>query len=625
MKATDWLGWRVVAALSLIACVVTVAVEVVVAQPPRKFGGTYADLDPRRQALVADWVARFVRTTGQALEPGPFYDDILTLSTKTTFDAVTHALMTTRLTDGGGADLGDALALVEQVESVRGEVAGAPGDRQFRLYVRLTEDAADILGRSQQFRRAGDNAVYHKGYPINFRGQGGVPSVQVSIARDRRRADVDVDYRSPSFPNGLFNGHLTASNSDVRAGNNYDRHLNRWTGFESWWRSLFGVRTTRADEAVPESSPLALPTTPRAGQRSIDVMVEDFLTAWLVEGDVVAAMGYVSERAYACLAQDLDDPSTLDRGLAPFKLMVDLKTARDALDTPPAALADVIVGTRLTAPALKVVTQPHHAQFVIYAVPDDVAAAFDCESRLSLGDPGRARRDYGTYYGATFYLQRETHYPVALLWARVGGFWKIVSWQIGSNEATGPAAEPVAVPAIARVKADPSLARAARDFVENWLVRKDTDAAFRAVAPSAYACYDLERGPAEPPSTSPEDAGAKLQASLARSGTALGTSARLDAVMSPADPVHPALRLMTHRDDRIYTLASVPDALADAAECAAQVRGDAIADPLPLEYGNAVAMMMRFKTRSGDAPVLRLLWRRLDGTWRITAYGVEHP
>ena len=43
-------------------------------------------------------------------------------------------------------------------------------------------------------------------------------------------------------------------------------------------------------------------------------MVPDFLQAWLVEGNVVAAMGYVSERSYACLAQDapIRLPSTAD-------------------------------------------------------------------------------------------------------------------------------------------------------------------------------------------------------------------------------------------------------------------------------------------------------------------------
>ena len=48
---------------------------------------------------------------------------------------------------------------------------------------------------------------------------------------DGRLADVDVDYRGSSFPVMLFNGHLSAANSDVRAGNNAERHAARWTGF----------------------------------------------------------------------------------------------------------------------------------------------------------------------------------------------------------------------------------------------------------------------------------------------------------------------------------------------------------------------------------------------------------
>ena len=81
---------------------------------------------------------------------------------------------------------------------------------------------------SHEFMRDADNSIYHQGYPIDYREQGGTPSIRFSVALDNWRADIDVDYRSSSFPTALFNGHLTASNSDVRAGDNYDRHANRW-------------------------------------------------------------------------------------------------------------------------------------------------------------------------------------------------------------------------------------------------------------------------------------------------------------------------------------------------------------------------------------------------------------
>ena len=44
---------------------------------------------------------------------------------------------------------------------------------------------------------------------------------------------------------------------------------------------------------------------------------------------------------------------------------------------------------------------------------------------------------------------------------------------------------------------------------------------------------------------------------------------------------------------------------------------------MPLVYGNGFGTIVRFKTRAGEAPVLRLLWRKEDGLWRITSYGVE--
>jgi hypothetical protein len=592
-------------------------------QPPR-FGGAYSGLESRRQALVDNWVGRFVRTTGLKMEPGPFYDEIVSLSTKTTFDAVTHALLTTKLTDRSGASLGDALALVERLDSVRGEVAGVPGDRQFRLYVRLVSGALETLARSQQFKRAADNAVYHKGYPTNYREQSGVPSIQFSVALDGRQADIDVDYRRPTFPVGLFNGHLTASNSDVRAGNNYDKHVNRWSGFQNWWRSFFGVRQERAPEEVAAANPLAGMRTPRVGRKNIDVMVQDFLNAWLVEGDIIAAMGYVSERSYACLAQDSDNPADFDRGLAPVQLMINMKAAYVSLG-PHSSLDGLVVGTRLSAPGVRVIRQPNHARFVIYSVPDDAAVRFDCESRLTLDDPSAVEREYGNYFGATFYVAGQRAYPVALLWSREDGYWKIVSWKVGAEDEKAPPPEPVPEPAVARINADPTLVQAARGFLENWLVRKNYDAAFAYLSPKSYECYNLERREGEPAARSPEEAGRKLRAALASAGKTVSASHKLESMLSAADPVHPATRVMDHPFARVFSLTSIPNALADAAECSARAAGSTIPDPMPLEYGDGFGMTVRFKTRAGDAPVLRLLWRKEDNTWRVTSYGVELP
>jgi hypothetical protein len=592
-------------------------------QQPR-FGGGYASLDVRRQALVNDWVGRFARTTGQAVEPAQFYDDMLSLSTKTTFDAVTHALMTTQLTDPSGADLADALTLVERIESVRGERANAASDRQFRIYVSLMPGAVNTLRRAQQFKRGADNTFFHKGYPASYREQGGVPSVQISIATDDRRADIDVDYRSSSFPLALFNGHLSSANSDVRAGNNYERHIGRWGGFRNWWRSFFGVREDRAPELAETTHPQALPTTPRIGHTDIAAAVNDFLRAWLVEGDVVAAMGSISERSYACLAEDSDDPASFDRGMVPFQLMMNLKEARDSLGEH-TSLEGLVVGTRLTLPGLRVVKQAHHAQFVVYSVRDDVANEFDCQSQLTLAGAKKVPRSYGTYYGSTFVVDGQRDYSVALLWAQENRYWKIVSWRIGSDTAIGPNPETVPSREMPRGNADPALARSARDFLESWLIRRDYGAAFDYIAPEAYGCYNLERGASQPASVSPEDARRRLRANLEVSGTMVGGATSLQELLSPVEPVHPATRILNHPFERIFTLTSPPNALADAMECTARAEERPIPDPMPLEYGNGYGLTVRFRTAGGDPPVLRLLWRRRNGIWRITSYDIVVP
>jgi len=595
-------------------------------QAPR-FGGAYSGLDPRRQQLVRDWVARFSEVIGRQLEPGPFYDDQITLSQKTTFDAITYALMTTPLTDESGANFGDGLSVVDRVDSVRGQVLGATGDRQFRMYVRLKPDAVKMLERSKEFQRGMDNTIYHKGYPTNYREQGGTPSIQVSTSPDGTRADIDVDYRSASFPAAMFNGHLSASNSDVRAGNNYQRHANRWAGFQNWWGSFFGIRTRDTSDETPEERSSRVSFTPRAGKASIDAMMNDFMKAWLIEGDTLAAMSYISERAYACLAQDLDDPTTFDRGMAPFRLMRRLKVTHDALGSQ-TSLEGLSVGVRLAFSALKVVQQPHHAQFVIYSVPDDIAARFDCESRLMIGAPKPAGRVYGHYYGAAFYINASNggkDQSMALLWARDGGYWKIVSWQAEPINELG--AEPDAAPAstVAGIKADPTFVAATKDFLDGWLIKKDYDRAFAYFSPRSYTCYDLTRGADAPPSTSPDDAARRIRAALERSGGTVGKAATLAALIAPVHPFHPAIHEMDHTYAAAFTLTSVPNVLIDAADCAARARGQRFRGELTGEYGKAFGLSFRFLTRDGDAPALRMIWLKENDAWRITAYDVELP
>jgi len=184
----------------------------------QQFHGTYEELNPTQKKLIDDWYAEYNQLTHDNSKPTEYNQ--FSVSTRTTFEGVTHALMTTKLTDKSGKSMGSAIDLVQSIEAINGKVPRARGDLQFRVYVVLKPDAIEKLKASSEFFRDRDNTVFHHGYPLNYRQDGGTPSIQVSVAKDARHADVDVDYRSAKFPQGLVNGHLTAANSDVRARGN---------------------------------------------------------------------------------------------------------------------------------------------------------------------------------------------------------------------------------------------------------------------------------------------------------------------------------------------------------------------------------------------------------------------
>ena len=118
-----------------------------------------------------------------------------------------------------------------------------------------------------------------------------------------------VDYRS-SAPQGLFNGHLTAANSDVRVGDNSKRHGSRWGGLIAWWQGAFG----QLGESEPQQRDLLeldrpdAPATPLppdrpagAAPERIEDAAQEFLTDWLVRRQYQQALDMLSPRAYACV------------------------------------------------------------------------------------------------------------------------------------------------------------------------------------------------------------------------------------------------------------------------------------------------------------------------------------
>jgi len=88
-----------------------------------EFRGTYEQLQPAQKKLIDEWYADYNKLMGESLPPSDYNQ--LALSIRTTFEAVTHALQTTSLTDKPGKSLGNALGLVQAIETINGKVPNA--------------------------------------------------------------------------------------------------------------------------------------------------------------------------------------------------------------------------------------------------------------------------------------------------------------------------------------------------------------------------------------------------------------------------------------------------------------------------------------------------------------------
>jgi hypothetical protein len=97
---------------------------------PREFGNSYVTLRPEQKKLVDDYVSHYNQTAGSKIAPQTAYDGAR-LSVRTTFDAVTHALLDAKMTEVTLKSLGRAIDLVDAVDEIMGEEAGVGATGSF--------------------------------------------------------------------------------------------------------------------------------------------------------------------------------------------------------------------------------------------------------------------------------------------------------------------------------------------------------------------------------------------------------------------------------------------------------------------------------------------------------------
>ena len=483
-----------------------------------------------------------------------------------------------------------------------------------------------------------DNTVYHKGYPICYRSKPAVPSIQVSATQDETRADVDVDYKASGFPKGLVNGHLSAANSDVRAGQNDEIHNNRWEGLNPWWRSLLslplvgqgrGGGGVETGQAPPE-------VAARANMKPADA-VFDMLNTWLVKKDAENTLSYFSRQSYAC--EELERGDKVDYGMAKFVLLRALRQTNERFGNV-GQLGDISAAVPLetTSARSKMVQQPHQGQFALYDVREDAAEQFKCVNRLDASQTSAkaaASKAFGKYYGAVFRLGPKggsEQTTLATLWTREGKVWKLISYDVDPvwDEYQAPdtaKAAPEGAPTVYAV-APAELVGTGTKFLETWMVKRNVDDALGYVSTKCNDCVRLNRSADQSPQST-EDARAQLKKAMQNVLETTGTVKRLDEAIVAAKPNHPDVKLVKHKNSNAFALVSIPDYMASALDCKNRTPGEPVSFHAPAagekSLGKYYAMGLRLAKEGEDSGVLWAIWAQEGTAWKIVAYTVLTP
>ncbi len=594
-----------------------------------ELGRSYAELRPEQVHLIDSFIRSYNATTGSALVPQQVYDNAR-LSIRTTFDAVTHALLNAKMTDSQGKSLGRAIDLVSAVDQVMGEESGAGGDMQFRLFVYLKPNAVDVLNRSQEFFHDKDNAVYHKGFPICYRLKNGPPSIQFSISRDHKMSDVDVDYRSSGFPKALVNGHLTAANSDVRAGNNLARHDERWLGLNGWWRNVFGQLGSGGSSPKETATERLgnIPMNPgEKADQGVDTSAHDFLQSWVVAKEANKSVAYFSRRSYPCLeilAQKGAKP--VPQGMIRLHSLMAMQKFSDSLG-PVNSVADVFEPAEKWSQALKPAKNAYPSEFRLVSLPEDMGQDEEC---IAIPTGESSKKSEEKYFATAFRsIKGESRGKVmSLLWAQEGGYWKIIAIRIEDSSDAGLTPNNAAASAVPAeeepqgIAGDPALVKDVTQFYQTWILKRNVAQGSRFASQRSYQC--LAAPSKDQKEMTPV---ARIQSALQLPLARIPSRGNLSEMMSGMQPSNDLLRPVQHEYSKAFSIMAVPDQKADSFLCQNRRLPDGSEDlrPADAKYGAYYLSASRFNYEEEQSPALLLLWTREAAGWKIVAWAVELP
>ena len=535
------------------------------------------------------------------------------------------------MTDVNGQSLGRAFDLVDAMDEVMGEGPGARGDQQFRMYVYLKPTAFNTLNSSREFYRDKDNIVYHPGFPLCFRLKRGPPSIQFSISRDGRMSDIDVDYRSSTFPKALFDGHLTAGNSDVRAGNNLDTHDNRWAGLNGWWRQVFGFAlgssAKPSTDATTGKAPI-IPANPRVmANEGIDASTHDFLKSWVVERKTNNAVAYFSHFSYPCLeSMATKKQSSILPGMVRFHTVIAMDQFNATIGNAN-SVEDVFEAATNWKPELKIERNSYPAEFRLVEMPLDMARDQECVPAPAEENEKKSKEKF---YGTAFRGKQGDgrNKVMSLLWTKEASYWKIIAIRVEDGSETGITPETAATaprvpePEPKKIAGDPNAVKDITSFYQLWIGNRDPGSAASYVSERSYECLaapsEVEKG-MKPPD--------RIQKALMRPLSRVSQGANLSDKMLNVQPVNELVRPVDQVNSDAFAIMAVPDQMADSFLCQRRHLPENTPElkPSDAKYGTYYLSAGRLKFGDEESPALLLLWTREQDRWHIVAWAVEVP
>jgi hypothetical protein len=445
-------------------------------------------------------------------------------------------------------------------------------------------------------------------------------------------SDIDVDYRSSRFPKALVDGHLTAGNSDVRAGNNLDTHDRRWKGLNGWWRQVFGFALdsgTKPPKEAETGRARAIPLNPRVkADEGIDQSAHDFLKAWVVDKQPNNAIPYFSLLSYPCLeAMAEKGQKPVPPGMVRVRLGIAMDKFNESTGTV-ASVGDVFEADKSWSPELKEVKSAYPTEFRLVSVPPDMALDEQCVPVPSAEEAGKESKE--KFYATAFRGKQgdRRNRVMSLLWTKEGSYWKIVAIRLEDSSDAGftpkknAAAPPVSEPEPEKIAGDPNAVKDITEFYQAWIGKRDTARAASYASQSSYAC--LTALSEEDKKMSSAD---RIRSALERPLEKIPQAPNLSDMMASVQPVNQLVRPVEQANSKAFAIMAVPDQKAGSFLCQSRHLPEQRPElkPADAKYGAYYLSASRFNYGKEESPALLLLWTKEKNSWKVIAWAVEVP